>query len=758
MENVSTAALGSWSFNPAVIILLLITAGVYLRGWLRLQTVLRSQFPVARLVSFFVGLLLLFIALESPLDTFASLLLEAHMVQHLLFMMVVPPLLLYGQPMLPLLRGLPRPFVKEGLGPFLRWPALQKTGAVLVMPVFAWFIYNVPMVAWHLPALYELTLHSPAWHDVEHATFFWTSILFWWPIMQPWPSKPSGSQWAVIPYLLLSDIVNTAVSGSFVFSDKVIYPTYAAAPFASISPHDDQMIAGVIMWVPGSFIYLVPAVALAVRFLGGKTRRPVGAVHAPRSKGLVQITMSPRWDLLRAPVAGRFLRWRHSRPTMQAVFLLLAAAIIVDGFAGPRMAPMNLAGVLPWIHWRAILVLALLIGGNFFCMACPFMLPRELGRRIMPAKWRWPRRLRSKWLSLALVAVYLWSYEAFNLWNSAASTAWIAVGYFIAAFFVDGFFRGASFCKYVCPIGQFNFVSSLVSPLEVRVREQKTCESCKTFDCIRGNAGQRGCELYLFQPKKSGNLDCTFCLDCIHACPHDNVGILPVAPAAALVADPYRSSIGRLSRRLDIAALALVVSFGAFANAAGMIAPVTLFEDRLAGAMPRPLLFAILAAVFLILVPVVLVYAATLISRLSADRGTSAKQVGTSFALALVPTGFAMWCAHLAYHLGIGWWTAVPVIQRAWADLWHSSAKIDWSASTYAAIPSWLQPLQILLLDLGLLLTLYIAWRMAQRFAPKLKSQLRVFAPWCVVACALYIAGIWILFQPMQMRGMMMMN
>jgi cytochrome c oxidase assembly factor CtaG len=758
VESVSTAAIGSWSFSPAVIALLLITAGVYLRGWLRLQTVLRSQFPVARLVSFLVGLLLLFIALESPLDTFASLLLEAHMVQHLLFMMVVPPLLLYGQPMLPLLRGLPRPFVKDGLGPFLRWPTLQKAGGILVTPVCAWFIFNIPMVAWHLPALYELTLHSPAWHDVEHATFFWTSILFWWPIMQPWPSRQSVSQWAVIPYLLLADIVNTAVSGSFVFSDKVIYPSYAAAPFASISPHDDQMIAGVIMWVPGSFIYLVPAVALAVRFLGGVRRRPAGVARGRPSKGLIQIKPSPRFDLLRAPIAGKFLRWRHSRPTMQAILLLFAAAIIVDGFAGPRMAPMNLAGVLPWIHWRGILVLALLIGGNFFCMACPFMLPRELARRLMPAKWRWPRQLRTKWLSLAFVAIYLWSYEAFNLWNSAASTAWIAVGYFVAAFFVDGFFSGASFCKYVCPIGQFNFVSSLVSPLEVKIREQKTCESCKTFDCIRGNARQRGCELYLFQPKKSSNLDCTFCLDCIHACPHDNVGILPVAPAATLIADPYRSSIGRLSRRFDVAALALLIIFGAFANAAGMIAPVTLLEDRLAAAMPRPLLIGLLAALFLVVLPAALVCVATSISRLFADGETSAKQLATSFALALVPTGFAMWCAHLAYHLGTGWFTAVPVIQRAWADLWHGSAQIDWSASAYAAIPSWLQPLQILLLDAGLLLTLYVAWRTAQRVAPGLESQLRVFAPWCVVACVLYIAGIWILFQPMQMRGMMMMN
>ena len=128
---------------------------------------------------------------------------------------------------------------------------------------------------------------------------------------------------------------------------------------------------------------------------------------------------------------------------------------------------------------------------------------------------------------MALLVLFLWAYEAFSLWDSPWWTAWIAVGYFVAAFVIDGFFRDAAFCKYVCPIGQFNFVQSLVSPLEVKVRDAAVCATCRTKDCIRGRDGEfAGCELHLFQPRKSGNMDCTFCLDCIHACPHENVGIL----------------------------------------------------------------------------------------------------------------------------------------------------------------------------------------------------------------------------------------
>ena len=136
------------------------------------------------------------------------------------------------------------------------------------------------------------------------------------------------------------------------------------------------------------------------------------------------------------------------------------------------MAPMNLAGVLPWTYGRAFIVVALLAAGNLFCMACPFTLPRELGRRLGLATRHWPRALRTKWLAVGLLVLFFWAYEAFDLWDSPSLTAWILVGYFVAAFAVDTFFRGASFCKYVCPIGQFNFVSSLVSPLEVRVRSR----------------------------------------------------------------------------------------------------------------------------------------------------------------------------------------------------------------------------------------------------------------------------------------------
>ncbi len=735
MNSFANAVLASWTLNAPAMAALLLTAIVYVRGWLRGRQLLRSAVDGERLAAFLSGLLVIFIATESPLDAFDHFYLSAHMTQHLLLMMFAPPLVLLGHPTLPLLRGLPKRFVKEGLGPFLSWPALQALARTLVSPPVAWSSFAFSTVFWHLPKFYELALGSSFWHGAQHASFFWTGILFWWPIIQPAPANPKWPLWTKIPYLLFADILNTAISAFFVFSGRLLYPSYALAGASSFKPQDDQTIAGLIMWVPGSLIYLVPAFTLAMRLLSSGPR--IGAPVAERVR-----KVQPK----RNPASWKpYVRVRR---VFQTVMLFLAIAIVADGWFGPQVAPLNLAGILPWIHWRALSILALLVLGNLFCMACPFMLVRDAGRKLLPAKFRWPRQLRNKWLPVGLFILYLWAYEAFGLWNNPFLTAWIIVGYFVAALLIDGIFRGASFCKYVCPIGQFQFIGSLISPREVKIKSARTCQTCRTYDCIRGNAHARGCELYLFQPKKAGNLDCTFCLDCINACPHDNVGILRVAPARTIPVNSYRSSIGRLAKRTDLAALALVFVFGAFANAAGMIGPVMMFEHRAhAWLGSLPLVIALLALASIVLLPIAAVLACNGLNRIVKVSSSQVGDLARQLTFTLVPLGFAMWGAHLLYHFATGWRAVWPVIeQRFWGTQ---------GAFPPAFIPGWLTAAQIVLLDAGLLLTLYVGWRIVFQLAGRIRTALGLMWPWATLAIALYFAGAWILFQPMQMRGIM---
>lgn len=737
MDSIVSAALTSWTLDPRIISALLLVALIYVQGWIRGRRLVRTEQDSTQLTAFLAGLLVLFLATESPLDAFDSLFLAVHMTQHLLLMMVAPPLLLLGNPMLPLLRGLPKAFVKQGLGPFLTWRLLRRFLRWLTSPAIAWLVFAVSTIGWHLPQFYELALRSPFWHGAQHACFFWTGILFWWHVIEPAPGRSQWPRWTAIPYLLFADVVNTALSAFFVFSGTLLYPTYQAVQGSRSSALEDQTLAGLLMWVPGSLIYLVPAVVIGVRLLSGM--REVPRRHV----------MPKRRQYVPKPSAMRQFTLPRLRRMAQVAMVLLAMAVMADGFFGPQVASLNLAGVLPWIHWRALSILALLAVGNLFCMICPFTFVRDIGRIVLPAKLRWPRRLRTKWLPFGLLFLYLWAYEAFSLWDSPWLTAWVIAGYFAAALVIDGFFRGASFCKYVCPIGQFHFISSLISPREIGVRNSAVCNTCRTHDCIRGNERARGCELNLFQPKKAGNLDCTFCLDCVKACPHDNVGLVAIAPASTLISDPYRSSLGRLSKRTDLAALALLIVFGAFVNAAAMVSPVMMWEHRWHARLGLHMMPVVIAAFLVagaLVAPGITVVACGALNRLTVS-GKQVTALARRFVFALVPIGFAMWAAHLLYHFATGWMAAWPVVQRAVSG--------TLGVIPMPMIPAWLTSAQLLVLDGGLLLTLYVSWRVALQSAGRVQRALAIVTPWAALSCTLYAAGVWILFQPMQMRGML---
>jgi cytochrome c oxidase assembly factor CtaG/ferredoxin len=757
------ASLRSWPFAPGLLASLLFAAGIYVRGWLGLKH--RSG---GQLAAFLGGLSAVYLALASPIEPLASLLLQVHMLQHLLLTMVAAPLLWLGAPLLPSLRGLPRPVLVGWVAPLLGSRTLQRLFRQLAHPLVALPIFVGVTWLWHLPPLYDQALRFPAWHYAQHVCFLGAALLFWYPIVRPYPSRPRWSPWLLLPYLLLADLSNTLLSAVLTFSGRVLYPYYEQAPrLAGSSVLDDQSAAGVLMWVPGSIVFLVPLFVIGVQLLFGAFDHPrhLPRVVTPRrvvaqsqlslpiigQPGLMRRPVA--FDLLRVPLLGRFLRWRHARLSVQVPLLVLAGLIVYDGFRGPSIAAMNLAGTLPWIHWRGLVVLGLLAAGNVSCMACPFVVPRTLARRWLPQGRTWPRWLRSKWLAVALLALFLWAYEALSLWDSPWWTAWIIVAYFAAAFAIDGFFRGASFCKYVCPIGQFNFVQSLVSPLDVKVRDPQICASCRTKECIRGGDDVRGCDMMLILPEKANSLDCTLCLDCIHACPHDNVGILAGPPGEAL----RHNRLGRYSQRLDLSALIVVLAFGAIVNAAGMVAPVLDRRDALAARLHQTSPFVVVSGYYvigLIVLPALLVGISATLSRWAGQGEVSAMEVATRFVPALVPIGFAMWLAHYSLHFLGSFDAVIPTLARFAGDVGSPLlGRPEWIRACCRPVANWLPRLEILFLDLGLLLSLYTAYRISCAHTKQTLQTLKALAPWALLIVLLFATGVWIVLQPMQMRG-----
>lgn len=476
-------------------------------------------------------------------------------------------------------------------------------------------------------------------------------------------------------------------------------------------------------------------------------------------------------NILRAPIVGPFLRWRHARTALQSVLLLVSAAVVLHGLFGPQLAPRNMATVLTSIHWRGFLIVAIVAVGNLFCTACPMVLARDMTRRVVHPALRWPRWLRGKWLGLALLVLVLFAYELFDLWSQPRATAWLVLGYFGLAIVVDTIFKGASFCKHVCPIGQFNFAASTMSPTELQVVDRETCRTCKTSDCIKGRPGpakagpymtkagpyvmtQRGCELGLFLPMKVGNLDCTMCLDCVHACPHDNIALATRTPGAELLERGRRSGIGRLAQRADLAALAVVFTFAGLVSAFAMTSPAYLVEQRLATTMGMRSEWSVLALIFLasvLVAPALLLGAAGAVTRVFAAERATLRATVIAYAYALIPLGLGIWLAHYGFHLLTGALTIVPVAQSAVVDAFGHALLGGPFWSWVGMQPGAVFPLQLGCVVLGATGSLAMVQAISQRDQPSRAALASV--PWLAVVLLIATTALWILSQPMEMRA-----
>lgn len=230
----------------------------------------RSHYGPGRMTCFGTGLLAIVVAVNGPPDVLADVSLSAHMVQHLLLQMVAPPLLLLGAPLGLLLRADPPWLPRRTLARLLRSRAVR----VLAHPVTALALFTVVLVGSHLTPLYNLTLQQEWLHELEHAVFLVTALLFWWPAIGVDPAPHRLSYPARLLYLLLDMPVMAYLGLAIANSPRVLYPWYAAHPPPwGASALQDQGVAGTIMWVSGTFT-MIPAMAVVfLRWLDDDARQ-----------------------------------------------------------------------------------------------------------------------------------------------------------------------------------------------------------------------------------------------------------------------------------------------------------------------------------------------------------------------------------------------------------------------------------------------------------------------------------------------------
>jgi putative membrane protein len=224
--------------------------------------------PPLQTAAFIAGLVTIVLALDSPIDNYADKLFWVHMLQHVLLLTVAPPLILLGRPWPRMWRALPlRQRTKVGRAVALApWAAPLRA---LARPIPAWILFSATIVAWHIPAAYNATLTSNAIHQVEHAMFFFTGLLFWARVIDPGPLRPRLPWPARVAYVVGAMIVGWMLAIVLVVVPHPLYTHYAALAQrpGGISALTDQQLAGGVMWVPGSISYGIAALVGFYRWL-----------------------------------------------------------------------------------------------------------------------------------------------------------------------------------------------------------------------------------------------------------------------------------------------------------------------------------------------------------------------------------------------------------------------------------------------------------------------------------------------------------
>jgi putative membrane protein len=234
----------AWSIHPSTVIGLAALAGLYL--WRARHSTPEQSVSISRKISFFASLLVVFGSLNGPLhDLSDTYLFSAHMIQHLLLTMLFPPLIIFGVP-------------GWMLRPLLRNRMIFAVARFLTKPLICFTIFNLVIAGWHLPVFYNAAMANHNIHILEHLMFMSAAVLMWWPVMSQLPELPRLSYPGQMLYCFLMIIPMSIVAVYISMAEQVLYPAYSAAPrITSLSPLDDQLLGGLIMWVPGGMIFMI---------------------------------------------------------------------------------------------------------------------------------------------------------------------------------------------------------------------------------------------------------------------------------------------------------------------------------------------------------------------------------------------------------------------------------------------------------------------------------------------------------------------
>jgi plastocyanin len=428
-----------------------------------------------------------------------------------------------------------------------------------------------------------------------------------------------------------------------------------------------------------------------------------------------------RIELTRIPLLKRLLLWRGFQPVLMLATLFGFVLAVMAGLFGTPVGSKNFAIIFVWIVWWALLIIVLVpVAGRLWCAMCPIPAPgewlqrREIvmrrGGRLLSLTRKWPRKLDNIWLqNFAFLGVAIFSGVILTRpWATGA----VLLAFILLALGLSLVFERRVFCRYFCPVGGFVGLYSLVSPLELRVKDPEVCRNHREKECYLGSAEGHGCPWMVKPWRLERNAYCGLCTECLKTCPKDNV---------AVNLRPFGSDLFvKRGRGLDEAYKALIMLTCALLYSAIFLGPWGWLKDwaDVTSISGRALYAGVFLAANLLAVPGLFLLATALSKGLSSVqqrtlRGVSLKQLFISYSYALVPMGLSMWIAFSFSFLFVNGSYALSVISDPFGWGWDlfGTRSFPWTPVLIGLVPY----LQIATLIAGLVFSIYVAYRIGRQ-------------------------------------------
>ncbi|MBI2817336.1 MAG: 4Fe-4S binding protein [Acidobacteria bacterium] len=404
--------------------------------------------------------------------------------------------------------------------------------------------------------------------------------------------------------------------------------------------------------------------------------------------------VSPKTNLLDAPVIGKILRSRYFNWVLIAPTLVIFTFIVVTGFLGEQNTS-NPAVLLTWILWWPAVIFTFFILGRIWCAICPFAYLGDVAQKIFSLKRKVPVVFRNMWWRLGLFLALTWATTLWALDRWPTGTAWLALAETLGAILLAFIFEKRAFCRFLCPVGGVFGLYSMTAPVRLSAKDQMVCyNSCPQKNCYAS------CAWFLYPATVDRNTECSLCLDCVRACPHDNLKLETQPFGGDLMRDPPKR------KSLDEALAIAMVMGVALLQTAVMLNWWQDWQTRIGNFLhlePGRLLYTLLYIALGMIAPVLLVLLIVWFTRPS--RGGFSQALRT-YAYSFVPLALALHAAHNFHHLfgeGSAMWSGLKAYIAKYAG---------WAVDVSQEVATGPSPNTLFLMQwVALLGGLYLAWR-----------------------------------------------